>query len=1020
MATHDHNGAGEGPNTPEEERTARICAHLLGELPAAESTLLEAELAANPELQAEADLLAATIGAVQSGLRTEPALPAAALASLTAAAAQPLREPQPAGRVVQGRFSTQSATKAAAAVLVLMGGSLLYLQGRVETRDRVTAVALSEFTKNGMERSLKVRLERSAPGSASEAPASGMGYLDGGAAGEPGVLNAPVLPGEVLKGTKGAQPGIRATDLGVYEAGGGSEGSGGLAAADAAEIRKTQPVINVPHLERKRLKAIAGGEAIPGSDGSVRAIERQLPAGESTPPTSRGISAAGELAAETATTGVGTFRGPGDSAPPGSGSTLAGARQEPQLVDPQDVSPLLDYWRFAGTSASGGKTGGAARVAQQKEFDMLFRRGAGGGAPNFGAFFDEGAGSGYRRRLENLYELQASGKSSGSTDGPGSPGPSDFYLGRGGRLQKLKEHQVPMLNEVPTIADLMRSEREEISEARKLRNAQALAEHYLQRCRPLPGEQPRDMYFRYWGDNPYVYSSQDSLATFAADVDTASYNLARRYLVEGKLPTKAQVRTEEFVNAFQPDVPAPTEGTFAVQTELAPSPFGGSEARWMLRVTVRGKEVAREERDPLALTFVVDTSGSMKEDQRLELVKHALRLLVSQLEARDSIALVAFSDHARLVLPMTPVSNRAAIESAIHPLAPKGGTNAEAGLTLGYELAASALSAGTHHRVVFLSDGVANIGQTNQDQLSAAVQHRRDQGIYLNTIGVGMNNHNDVFLEQLADKGDGICDYVDDGAAVERAIVERFTGAFVPIASDVKIQVEFDPSQVLRWRQIGYENRAVADADFRNDAVDAGEIGAGHQVTALFEVERVSAFATNTLPPNPLAQVRLRWKQPKGAGIDPRETTVFETDHAVGAGSGVGRFASASPGYQRAVLVAQYAEVLRRSSHATSDSVASLVRELERVTELPGLAGDQDTVELLQLVKTAAVLGAGQRLELDALGQTVDEYQRHLYLNAQLRMAQASIDDERQAQLKATNDALEQRIRELCLEKALR
>ena len=954
---------------------------------------------------------------MQSGRRTDPALPAAALARLTAAAAQPVREreAQPAGRVIEGRFRTQSATRAAAAMLVLTGGSLLYLQGQVETQGRALEVASSK---------------------------------------EPGLLSAPVLPGEVLKGGEGAQPGISVTDLDAYGAGDGSQRSGDLAAVDAGESQQERPILNLPntggmiwkrktddstkeveqidpHPDVKQLLSHAAGEMKAGSDNRARSIAQkpgeineiltsQLAASDSTPLRSRGKSGAGALAAETATTGVGTFRGPGDSAPPGS--TLTGARQETQLVRPQDVTHLPDYWRLAGTASSGEKAGAAARSAQQQELDMPIRRRAGGvGAPHFAAFFDEEAGGGgYRSRLENLYELQASGKPSGPTDGPSLPGPNDLDLGRGERLQRLKEHRVPMLNRVPTILELTKAEREEISKARKLRNAQALAEDFLKRCRPLPGEQPRDMYFRYWGDNPYVYSSQDALATFAADVDTASYNLARRYLVEGKLPTKMQVRTEEFVNAFQPDVPAPAEETFAVRTELAPSPFGESKARWMLRVTVRGKEIAKEERNPLALTFVVDTSGSMNEDQRLELVKHALRLLVAQLEARDSIALVTFSDDARLVLPMTPVSDRAAIEAAIHPLAPNGGTNAEAGLTLGYELAASALSAGIHHRVVFLSDGVANIGQTDQDQLSAAVQHRRDQGIYLNTIGVGMNNHNDVFLEQLADKGDGICDYVDDGAAVERAIVERFTGAFVPIASDVKIQVQFDPSQVLRWRQIGYENRAVADADFRNDAVDAGEIGAGHQVTALFEVERVGASAVNSLPANPLAKVRLRWKQPKGAGIDPRETKVFETEHAVSAVSGVGHFPSASPGYQRAVLVAQFAEILRQSSHASSDSIASLIAELERISDLPGLAGDQDTFELLQLVKTAAVLGAGQRPELDALGKTLDEYKRHLYLNAQLRKAQANIDDEQQAKLKATNDALEQRIRELCIEKVMR
>lgn len=547
--------------------------------------------------------------------------------------------------------------------------------------------------------------------------------------------------------------------------------------------------------------------------------------------------------------------------------------------------------------------------------------------------------------------------------------------------------------------------------------ARKLADQWIAHCQPGKNERPRDMYFRFWGDNPYVFSSQDALATFAADVDTASYALARRYLVDGMLPTKAQIRTEEFVNAFKPDVPAPAEGTFAITTELAPSPFGGSEARWMMRVTVRGKEVSREQRAPLAITFVVDTSGSMKEGQRLELVKHALRLLVSQLGAGDSIALVAFSNEARLILPMTSAAQRGVIEAAIFPLQPDGGTNAEAGLKLGYELAATGLATGVHNRVVFLSDGVANLGQTNQDQLSADVKHRRDQGIYLNTIGVGMGNHNDVFLERLADQGDGICDYVDDAAAVERAIVERFTGAFIPIASDVKIQVEFDPKRVLRWRQIGYENRAVADVDFRNDAVDAGEIGAGHQVTALFEIERVGSMTSNMIPDEgPLASVRLRWKEPKGAGKDPNEARVSEIEHTFFSKNSLGAFDSASAGYQRAVLVAQFCEVLRHSNHAQGDQYQRLISELQRVRSLPAWASDADTLELLALVTRAGKLGAGAVRQRGELADVLEEYRRHQYLGCQLNGMQGQVASEELKELQAVNDRLELRIRDLCLQ----
>ncbi|HIC68225.1 MAG TPA: VWA domain-containing protein, partial [Candidatus Latescibacteria bacterium] len=243
---------------------------------------------------------------------------------------------------------------------------------------------------------------------------------------------------------------------------------------------------------------------------------------------------------------------------------------------------------------------------------------------------------------------------------------------------------------------------------------------YLE-CRRRPGESPRDMFFRFWGDNPFVATGQDRLSTFAADVDTASYALARRYLEGGQLPTKAQIRTEEFVNYAKPDLPSPSEAALAIHTELAPSLFGGKQGRMMLRVGIRGQEVSATERKPLSLTFAIDVSGSMKEGRRLELVKHAIRLLVGQLHEGDKVGFVAYSREARMLLPMTDASERGLIESALHPLSPNGGTNAEAGLKMAYELAFAALDPAAHSRVILLSDGVANIGTTDQDRINQDV-----------------------------------------------------------------------------------------------------------------------------------------------------------------------------------------------------------------------------------------------------------------------------------------------------------
>ncbi len=540
-------------------------------------------------------------------------------------------------------------------------------------------------------------------------------------------------------------------------------------------------------------------------------------------------------------------------------------------------------------------------------------------------------------------------------------------------------------------------------------------EHYVdreckrifQRCYRRPNERPRDMFFRFWGDNPFELAAIDPQSTFSVDVDTASYALARRYLNEGQLPGKAQIRTEEFLNYFKADVPAPTESTFAIHTDLTPSRFSTDASRSMLRVVVRGREVTKQQRKPLALTFVVDTSGSMSEQNRLEMVKHAMRLLVGELDANDSIAIVKFSSDASLVLPMTSAKNRGLIESAIHPLQPENSTNAEAGLRMGYEAALVGLNSNATNRVVFLSDGVANMGQTDQDRISESVKSARERGIYLNTIGVGMNNHNDTLLEQLADKGDGMCNYIDTPAEAKRVLVDNFTGAFEPIARDVKIQVEFDPAQVYRYRLLGYENRAIADKDFRNDAIDAGEIGAGHQVTALYEIER-----SNQAAEKPLATVRLRWKQPRAAGAVASEGSsekATEIEKPVLASQATS-FEGAGVGYRRAVIVAQFAELLRRSTHARGDSLDDLIAEAQKLErEIQGA----DFSELVVLMQKSRGLILQNLPACDELCQAIDVIRRNQILRAEHESLSTERDAKLLEELEKQNADLEQKIREL-------
>ena len=414
------------------------------------------------------------------------------------------------------------------------------------------------------------------------------------------------------------------------------------------------------------------------------------------------------------------------------------------------------------------------------------------------------------------------------------------------------------------------------------------------------------------------------------------------------------------------------------------------------------------DRQPQRLVFVVDTSGSMKKENRLELVKHALRLLVHQLDARDSIALVTFATDAKLVLPMTSATDKATIETAIHALAADGNTNAEAGLKIGYAHLSDRFDGESVHRVVLLSDGVANVGNTDHARITAEVAAHREKGIYLNTVGVGLGNHNDVLLEQLADHGDGICSYVDSAEEAKRALVDRFVGAFEPVARDVKIQVEFDPSRVKRYRLLGYENRAVADADFRNDAVDAGEIGAGHQVCALYEIEPL--VASDDESAGPLATARVRWLPPHGHGDE-----ASEIEESISPADLRGSFAATTPGYRRAVLVAQFAELLRRSTHAQGDSLDRLMTD---IAALDKELGDPDFTEFCGLVDRSRSLILAQLPKSDPLTQALDAVRKNAILKAELEALAKAEDKELLEALDKENRRLEQKLKEL-LEKRL-
>jgi Ca-activated chloride channel family protein len=467
---------------------------------------------------------------------------------------------------------------------------------------------------------------------------------------------------------------------------------------------------------------------------------------------------------------------------------------------------------------------------------------------------------------------------------------------------------------------------------------------------PVNGQSFDAMFFEHYGVNPFLDPEDDRFSTFAVDVDNASYTLARSYLQRGVLPPKEAVRVEEFVNAFRHDYAPPRDplvadrrwapseqGTFAIHLEAAPSPFGSGLV--LFRVGLKGKEVSMAERKPAVLTFVVDVSGSMEREDRLELVKRALLLLLDQMDRRDRVALVVYGSNARVVLPHTSLAERRVIEDAIDRLRPEGATNAEAGLREGYALADRSFERGLINRVILCSDGVANVGTTDAEGILGVVKREAGRGIYLTAVGFGMGNYNDVLMEKLADQGDGNYYYVDDLDEARRVFVENLTGTLQTIARDTKIQVEFDPDQVRRYRLLGYENRDVADRDFRNDAVDAGEVGAGHEVTALFEMK-----LDRDAQSGPVATVRIRYEDPETHRVTEEARTLRAEDiHS--------RLDSADPSFRLDAAVAEFAEILRHSYWAKDGDLArvhGLAREAARSVE------DSDSArELVGLIETA-------------------------------------------------------------------
>jgi Ca-activated chloride channel family protein len=434
--------------------------------------------------------------------------------------------------------------------------------------------------------------------------------------------------------------------------------------------------------------------------------------------------------------------------------------------------------------------------------------------------------------------------------------------------------------------------------------------------------------------NPFTLTSEDRFSTFAVDVDTASYALFRRQVSEGGLPARDSIRVEEWVNYFRYAYPAPEEGDFRVDLEGAPSPF--TPGRHLVKVGLQGRNIAKSQRKPTHLVFLVDTSGSMSQPDKLPLAQKAMKLMVDGLNEADTVALVTYAGSVRDVLPPTPAVQRDRLFAAIDSLTSGGGTAMGDGLETAYRHAAKKANPQSVSRVIVLTDGDTNLGRNlSADAMLASVQGYVQEGVTLSTIGLGMGNYRDDLMERLANKGNGNCFYIDSEREARRVFQERLAGTLEVIAQDVKVQVEFDPASVRGYRLLGYENRAIADRDFRNDKVDAGEIGAGHTVTALYEVELAGEGAN-------VATVRVRAKRPGGVEAAEQRFSL--------ARAGLhGSLREASSNLRFAAAVAGTADILRGAPQAGDWSLATAESLAEGAVD--GMSDRAEFLGLLRLVR---------------------------------------------------------------------
>lgn len=459
-------------------------------------------------------------------------------------------------------------------------------------------------------------------------------------------------------------------------------------------------------------------------------------------------------------------------------------------------------------------------------------------------------------------------------------------------------------------------------------------------------------------ENNFLTVQEKPLSTFSIDVDRASYSNVRRFIEGGSLPPKGAVRIEEMINYFDYNYAPPVnEDPFAVYTEMANCPW--SEKHRLVQIGLQGKKIPTDNLPPSNLVFLVDVSGSMEEPNKLPLVQESLKLLTDQLRENDRVAIVVYAGNAGLVLPSTSGADKMKIKEAIDELQAGGSTAGGEGIKLAYKIAQENIKSHGNNRIVLATDGDFNVGASSDDELVELIEKERQSGIFLSVLGYGMGNYKDNKMQQLADKGNGNHNYIDNLNEAKKVLVNEFGGTLFTIAKDVKLQVEFNPALVSAYRLIGYENRLMADEDFNDDKKDAGDMGSGHTVTALYEI--IPAGVTDTFirkvdhlkyqlnkeGSNTTAEVmniKLRYKQPEN------EISKLITYPVAGDNKS---WQQASDNFKFSAAVAEFGLLLRESAFKQKSSYEQIIAMAKAAT---GNDVNGYRAEFVQLVKNAESL----------------------------------------------------------------